>query len=52
MPVGRATALLSGEALDPTFEFVGAVAPHVPEAKGGAKYVEDRFRRVFRLAAG
>ena len=40
-----------GEALDPAFEFVGAVAPHVPEAKGGAKYAEDRLRRAFGLAA-
>ena len=51
--VSRALSQMQGvgEALDPAFEFVGAVAPYVPEAKGGAKYAEDRLRRAFGLAA-
>ena len=28
---------------------LGAAAPHVPEAKGGAKYAEDRLRRLAAL---
>ena len=45
--VARALSQMDGvgKDLDPEFDFISAVAPHLVEIKGGGKYVEDEVEK-------